>query len=54
MYRHLVNEIAVLQLVIISDLALVIYGPLSTDRRSRTGTDHFVNIYKCQNAKDNF
>jgi len=39
MYRHLVNEIADLNLVIISDLALVISGPLSSDRRSGTSTD---------------
>jgi len=31
MYRHLVNEIADLCLVIISDLTLVISGPLSSD-----------------------
>jgi len=41
MYRHLVNEIADLHLVIIiSDLALVISGPLSSDRRSSTSTGH--------------
>jgi len=50
MYRHLVNEIANLHLVIISELTLVISGPLSSDRRSGTSTDHYVilALYKCK------
>jgi len=43
MYRHLVNEITDLHLVIISNLALVIFGPLSSDQQSSNSTDLFEN-----------
>ena len=43
MYRHLVNEITDLHLVIISNLALVIFGPLSSDQQSGNSTDLFEN-----------
>jgi len=45
MYRHLVNEIAALHLIIIGDLALVISGPLSSVCRSGTSTDHLYMYY---------
>ena len=44
MYHHLVNEIADLQLVTVSDLALVISGPLLSDCQSGTSTDLLLLI----------
>jgi len=52
--KHLVNEIADLHLVIISDLAIVMSGPLSSDRRSGTSTDLLAKQVACSGICDSW